>query len=109
NADHHELLGVLLLQLGQIGQRMDAVDAAERPKIEYDDLALEILNANWSGGVQPGDAAFQLRSAETLVLWLRGHQMRRRKGNKGEDRADYDDDACTRRDHAGFPNNRGRG
>ena len=43
DADDDDLIGVFLFQLGQVGQRVDAVDAAERPEIEDDDLAAQVL------------------------------------------------------------------
>ena len=39
DADDHQLVGIFLLQLGQVGQDVDAVDAAQRPEVEQDDLA----------------------------------------------------------------------
>ena len=62
DADDDQLVGVLLLQLGQVGQGVDAVDAAERPEIEQDDLAAQVLELDRTGGVEPGHAAFQFRA-----------------------------------------------
>ena len=59
DADDNDLLGVLLLQIGEVGQRVDAVDAAERPEIEDHDLAAEVLEFERAGRVEPGDAAVQ--------------------------------------------------
>jgi hypothetical protein len=43
DADHLEgLVPVLLLQVGEIGQDMDAVDAAVRPEVEERDPPLEL-------------------------------------------------------------------
>src|SRR5207245_1412667 len=39
HADDNDLVGIFLLDLGQVGERVDAVDAAEGPEVEDDDLA----------------------------------------------------------------------
>src|SRR5438105_2445445 len=72
HADDNKLLGVFLLQLGQVWQRVDAVDAAKSPEIEDDDFALEVLDPNGAGRVQPGDAAFQFGGLETAVVGVVG-------------------------------------
>src|SRR5205823_7558967 len=59
-ADDDQDAGVLGLQLGQVRQGVDAVDAAERPEVEQDDAALEVGQADGAGGVEPGSAAVQL-------------------------------------------------
>ena len=53
HADDDDLVGVLLFELGQVGQRVDAVDAAERPEVEQDDLPLQILHRDRPGRVEP--------------------------------------------------------
>ena len=45
DADDDQLVLVLLLELGEVGQDVVAVDAAERPEVEQDDLALELVQA----------------------------------------------------------------
>ena len=70
DADDDQFVGILLLQLGQVGQNVHAVDAAQRPEIEQDDLAAEVLQTERAGRVEPGDAALQFwhRDATTIVL-----------------------------------------
>ena len=46
DADHDQLVLVLLLELGQVGQDVVAVDAAERPEVEQDDLAPQLGEAD---------------------------------------------------------------
>ena len=41
DTDHHQLIGVLRLELFQIGNDMHAVDAAIGPEIEQDDFAFQ--------------------------------------------------------------------
>ena len=40
DADDDQLILILFFELGQVGKDVMAVDAAERPEIEQDDLAL---------------------------------------------------------------------
>ena len=69
NADHDQFVGVLLFQLRQVGHDVDAVDAAERPEVEQDDLALEVfLERERAAGVEPGDAAIEFRSRDLLLV-----------------------------------------
>ena len=42
HADDHQLVLVFLFELGQVRKNVVAVDAAEGPEIEQDDLALEL-------------------------------------------------------------------
>ena len=42
DADDDQLVLVLLLELGQVGEDVVAIDAAERPEIEQDDLAAQL-------------------------------------------------------------------
>src|SRR5262249_5106939 len=60
DADNHEHIGVLGFQFGKVRKRVDAVDATQCPKIEKDNAASEICQANRPRGVEPGDAAIQL-------------------------------------------------
>ena len=61
DADDDEDAGILGFELGEVGERVDAVDAAEGPEVEQDDAALEIVELERIGGVEPGDAAVELR------------------------------------------------
>ena len=45
DADDHQLVLVLLLELGQVGQDVVAVDAAVGPEVEQDDLAPQLGRA----------------------------------------------------------------
>src|SRR5262249_52645573 len=72
HADHHDFFFVFLLQPGQIGQCMNAVDAAESPEIEDDDFSLEVaVDLDGTGAINPGDSAFQFRRFDPLVRFLR--------------------------------------
>ena len=66
DANHDQFVGVLLLQLRQVGQGVDAIDAAQSPEIEDHDLAAQVLHANGAGRVQPGDASVQLGGQDGL-------------------------------------------
>ena len=58
DADHHQLFLIFLLELRQVGQNVVAVDAAIRPEIQEDDLALELGEVD-GAGVDPADSSFQ--------------------------------------------------
>ena len=62
------LIGVFLFEPGQVGKHVDAVDAAQGPEVEKDDLAAQVLQLDRAGGVEPGDAAVELRYAVTFLL-----------------------------------------
>ena len=73
HADDDQDAGILGLELGEIGERVDAVDAAEGPEIENDDAALQIFEVERLVGVQPVDAAGEFRSVRARArLFLRG-------------------------------------
>src|SRR4051812_40349659 len=60
DADDDQFIGPLLLELGQIRHDVDAVDAAERPEIKQNYLALEVLECERLARIEPGSAALQL-------------------------------------------------
>ncbi len=62
HADHHELVLVLGLELGQIRKNVMAVNAAKRPEIKQHDLAVELGKRDWTG-IDPVDPALQARTA----------------------------------------------
>src|SRR5262249_6702912 len=68
HADDHQDVAVLLFELGQVRQRVDTVDAAQRPEVEDDDAAAQVFQADRPGGVQPGDAT--LEAGELLLVFL---------------------------------------
>ena len=59
DADHDQLVLVFLLELGEVGQDVVAVDAAVGPEVEQDDLAAELLHADRPGRVEPAEASRQ--------------------------------------------------
>src|SRR5437879_2951938 len=61
DADHDQLIRVLLFQLGQFGQRLNTVDTTESPEIDEYDLAAQIPELERAGGIEPGHAAVELR------------------------------------------------
>jgi hypothetical protein len=59
--DHDQGVAVLLLDRAQLVQHVQAVDAAERPEVEQDDLPAQVLERQGTAaGVQPA-APTQLR------------------------------------------------
>ena len=60
DADDHQLVLVLLLELGQVGQDVVAVDAAVGPEVEQDDLALELGELD-RARIDPADAPLEAR------------------------------------------------
>ncbi len=66
NADHHHLVRVLLLQFGQLLHDVHAVDAAEGPEVEDDDLPLQIFDGERLAGVDPVGAAVQFGGGDRL-------------------------------------------
>ncbi len=65
DADHDELVLVFLLELGEVGQDVVAVDAAIRPEVEQDDLAAQLLEADRARRVEPADAPVEARRRPT--------------------------------------------
>src|SRR5438876_2607591 len=58
---------------------MNAVDAAESPEIEQDNLALQVGDFERPGGVEPGDAAVEFRRFQLRpVVEFRGGDGRQR-------------------------------
>ena len=52
--DDHQDVAVLLLELAQLVQDVQAVDAAERPEVDDDDLAAQVGQGEVAAaGVQP--------------------------------------------------------
>ncbi len=82
DADDDDLVGVLLFQLGQVGQRVNAVDAAERPEVEDDDLAAQVFELDGAGGVEPAAAAVQFGGRMEVLLSGRRFVVRRRSGRR---------------------------
>ncbi len=63
HADHHELVGVLLLDLTQLVEHVQAVDAAEGPEVEEHEPAAQVRQGERPVGVQPA-AATELGRAD---------------------------------------------
>ena len=71
HADERDgITGVTLLQLGEIRQNVNAVDAAVSPKIEHGDLAGELLGEGERRGVEPILAGGELRCAELICALI---------------------------------------
>jgi hypothetical protein len=66
DADHHELVLVLFLELGEIGHDVHAVDAAQRPEVQYNDLAAQIFQFQRLARVEPSDATIEFRWNVTI-------------------------------------------
>ena len=62
NADHHEFLGKLRFEPLEIGDDVNAVDAAVRPEVEDDDLAAQLLEGQRPVGVEPIESGRELGS-----------------------------------------------
>jgi hypothetical protein len=56
---------------------VDAVDAAQGPKVEDDDLAAEVLELDRAGGVEPGDAAVEFGGVGVVARLAFGLGRRR--------------------------------
>ena len=59
DADHDELPVVLLFEERQIGEHVHAVDAAEGPEVEQDELASQVLQPQRGRGIQPVQASLR--------------------------------------------------
>ena len=66
DADDDDLVGVLLFEVGKVGQDMHAVDAAVGPEVEQDDLAAHILQGNRPADVEPFRTALEARRRKAL-------------------------------------------
>src|SRR4028119_1235127 len=53
NADDEQAIAILLLQILEVGQNMQAVDAAGCPKIQQDDAIAQIFQGQRAIDVQP--------------------------------------------------------
>src|SRR5438132_6655076 len=78
HSDHDELIGILLFQPGQVRERVDAVDAAERPEVQKDDFSTDVAKPDGPGSVEPGHTAFQLRGKGPLFFVTIFSLVRRR-------------------------------
>ena len=68
NSNDDQFVAILLLQTSKVRKDVYAVDAAVRPEIQEDDLALQIgLQTERLRDVQPADGPGQLRSVDGLV------------------------------------------
>src|SRR5262249_53036480 len=56
-ADDDQHAGVFRFEPGEVGEGVDAVDAAQRPEVEQDDAAAQVGELEGGGGVEPGRAA----------------------------------------------------
>jgi hypothetical protein len=63
DANHHQLVRVLRFELLEIGNDVDAVDAAISPEIQQNDLALECRDRQRFVRIQPATATLDLRRA----------------------------------------------
>ena len=99
DADDDQNTRIFGFELGQVGQSMNAVDAAQGPEIEQDDPSLEIRKGQRLGGIEPGDAARQVRGGKgrlDLGAALRGERAGAAvlaaagKGQKYEERGQAD-------------------
>ena len=61
DADHHNLIGILLFQLLQVRNDVHAVDAAVRPEIEQYDFASQVLEPDRRVGIDPIQSGRKLR------------------------------------------------
>ena len=60
DADDDQLVLVFLLEGGEVGQDVVAVDAAIGPEVEQDDLAAQLFEVDRPGGVEPADSPLQV-------------------------------------------------
>ncbi len=68
NADDDKIFRVGMLELLEFRQDVHAVDAAERPKIDEHELALQIFQVDRPAGVDPGGASFERRGSQLALL-----------------------------------------
>ena len=66
HADHDQFIREFCFQLLQFGENVHAVDAAEGPKVEEHELALQILLRERLG-VEPIDSPRHFRALEALI------------------------------------------
>ena len=72
DADDDNDARIACFDLGEIGECMNAIDAAKRPKIEQDDSAFEVREVDRLLGVQPIGAADEIGSVDPFRSLHRG-------------------------------------
>ena len=65
-ANDDQLVRILLFEILQVGQDMNAVDAAVGPEVDQDDLSPQILQRDFAGRVEPRFSAIKAGSREAV-------------------------------------------
>ena len=81
HANDNDDAGIAGFDLGEIGQRVDAVNAAQGPEVEQHDAAAKIGELDRLVGVEPIGAALQVGGGRTLLR--DGSVDRRLPGRRG--------------------------
>ena len=68
DAQDHQLLRVSFFQLPQLRKNVHAVDSAERPEIQKDQLTLQVAHLDRRLRVQPVKALWKLRCMDHALL-----------------------------------------
>ena len=71
NADHHELICVLLFEFLQIGNDVDTVDAAVSPEVEQDYFAFKCFERERLVGIEPTAPTCDFGSAHASFFLYR--------------------------------------
>ncbi len=73
DAHDHQLIGIFLFEFGEIGERVDAIDAAKSPEVEDNDLAAEVGQLQRTGRIEPVGSTLELgRGYAPLLPLVRG-------------------------------------
>lgn len=73
DANHHQVLGVGLFELFQLGEDVHAVDAAVRPEVQEHELPVQVLQFDRPVGVEPSQIPWKLRDTQPLTEWQPRH------------------------------------
>lgn len=76
HANHHQFVGIFGFKGFQVGNDVQAVDAAVGPEVEQDDFPAQLGERQRARNVEPGHAAFQFGRADRAHLQGRTRQGR---------------------------------
>jgi hypothetical protein len=78
DADYNQLVRILLFKSFQVRQNVVAVDTAVCPKVQKDNLALEIFDTDRAGRVDPVHPTFKVDFRAILISSLRHERVPRK-------------------------------
>src|SRR5688500_1129048 len=70
NSDDDQLVGISLLELFELRENMDAVNAAVSPEIEQYEFSFQVLLAQGTAYIEPFHIFRKVRNADPLREWV---------------------------------------